>query len=100
MTAGEGYFNLAAFTLPPSGRFGNSARNVIPGPGLFTINAGLGRSFRLAERRRLEFRVESTNLTNHPVITNLGTTVNASNYGLPLAVGNMRTVSAQIRFRF
>ncbi len=100
VTGGEGYFNLAAFTLPPSGRFGNSARNVIPGPGLFTINAGLGRSFRLAERRRLEFRVESTNLTNHPVITNLGTTVNASNYGLPLAVGNMRTVSAQIRFRF
>ena len=100
VTDGDGYFNLAAFTLPPSGRYGNSARNVIPGPGLFTINAGLGRSFRLSERRRLEFRAESTNLTNHPVITNLGTTVNASNYGLPLAVGNMRTVSAQIRFRF
>jgi hypothetical protein len=100
VTAGDGYFNLAAFTLPPAGRFGNAARNVVPGPGLFTINAGLGRSFRLSERRRLEFRAESTNLTNHPVITNLGTTVNASNYGLPLAVGNMRTVSAQIRFRF
>ena len=100
VTAGDGFFNLAAFTLPPSGRFGNSARNVIPGAGLFTINAGLGRSFRLSERRRLEIRSESTNLTNHPVFSNLGTTVNASNYGLPLAVANMRTVNLQIRFRF
>ncbi len=100
VTAGDGFFNLAAFTLPPSGRFGNAARNVIPGPGLFSMNAGLGRSFRLSERRRLEIRSESTNLTNHPVFSNLGTTVNASNYGLPLAVANMRTVNLQIRLRF
>ena len=100
VAAGDGFFNLAAFTLPPPGRYGNSARNVIPGPGLFSLNAGLGRSFRLNERRRLELRAESNNLTNHPVITNLATTVNASNYGVPLAVGDMRTVRVQIRFRF
>jgi len=34
------------------------------------------------------------------VITNVATTVNASNYGLPLAIGDMRTVRMQIRFRF
>ena len=100
VTAGDGLFNLAAFTLPPPGRYGNSGRNVIPGPGLFSLSVGLGRSFRLSERRRLELRAESNNLTNHPVITNVATTVNASNYGLPLAIGDMRTVRVQIRFRF
>ena len=100
ITAGSGFFNPQAFTLPPSGRFGNAARNTIPTPTLFTLNSSFGRSFRLKERRQLEIRLESNNLTNRPTFTNLGTVVNASNYGLPLNTAAMRTVQAQVRFRF
>ena len=100
INAGSGYFNLQAFTLPPSGRFGNAARNAIPTPTLFTLNTSFGRSFRLKERRQLELRLESNNLTNRPTFTNLGTVVNASNYGLPLNTAAMRTVQVQVRFRF
>jgi hypothetical protein len=95
------FFNPAAFTLPPSGRFGNVGRNTIPGPGSVTVNMAVGRSFRLDESRHsLELRMESTNTLNSVNITRIGTTVNASNYGLPLSTGPMRTMQASLRLRF
>ncbi len=97
---GSPYFNLGAFVLPPSGRFGNAGRNSIPGPATFSTNASLGRSFSLTERKRLEFRFEGTNITNHVQVTSIGTTLNALTYGLPLAAGGMRTITANLRFRF
>jgi hypothetical protein len=100
VTDGNGLFNLAAFAIPPGGRFGNAGRNTIPGPSTWSLNSGLSRTFSLTERRRLEFRLEANNLTNHVNYTNLNTIVNASNYGLPLAAGPMRSLTANFRFRF
>jgi len=98
---GDGFFNLAAFVLPPSGRYGNAGRNTITGPALFAINGSVGRGFRVGDnRRRLEFRVEANNLTNRVSITTLGTVVNASNYGLAQGAAAMRTIQAIARFRF
>jgi len=83
------------------GTFGDAGRNTIEGPGLFSLNLSLARSFRLGDdRRRIESRVDATNFTNHPGVTSIGTVVNASNYGLPLAMQGMRTLSATVRFRF
>ncbi len=99
--SGEGFFNLGAFTLPPAGRYGNAGRNTIPGPGLITMNLSFGRSFRLGgEHRRIDFRLESNNFTNHVSFAGLATVVNASNYGLPTAAAPMRVFNATLRFRF
>ncbi len=95
-----GFFNLNAFTVPAPGTYGDAGRNTIPGPGLFSINLAFARSFTFAERRRLEFRIQSNNVLNHVNYTNLYTVVNAVNYGLPSAAGAMRTLSAVVRFRF
>ena len=100
VTDGTGFFNLGAFTIPVPGTLGDAARNTIPGPFTWSINAGVTRSWSLGERRRLEFRIDSTNLTNHVNITGFGTVVNASNYGLPLAASGMRQLTANLRFRF
>ncbi len=97
---GSGFFNLAAFTVPATGAYGNAGRNTIPGPGTVSLNAALARSFTLAERRRIEFRLETTNLLNQVNYTNLYTVVNAVNYGLPSSAGAMRTVQAVVRLRF
>lgn len=98
---GGRYFNLEAFTVPPSGRFGNAGRNTIPGPGWFGVNASLSRSFRLGESRRwIEARLESNNVTNHVNFTGLGAVINALAYGLPTAAGPMRTLTATLRYRF
>jgi hypothetical protein len=80
--------------------YGNAGRNTIPGPGLFNLNVAFARSFTFAERRRLEFRVESNNVLNHVNYTNLYTVVNAINYGLPSAASAMRTLDVVLRFRF
>jgi hypothetical protein len=99
--AGGSYFNSAAFTLPPAGRYGNAGRNTIPGLGLLALNASFGRAFRLNDRTRtFELRLAGTNVTNHASITRLATTVNAINYGLATGAAPMRTVSAVVRFRF
>ncbi len=100
ITEGPGFFNLNAFTTVPSGQYGNAGRNTIPGPGLFSLNLAFGRSFTFAERRRVEFRVESNNLLNNVNYTNLYTVVNAVNYGLPSAASAMRTLDIVVRFRF
>jgi hypothetical protein len=100
VTAGGGFFNLAAFSVPASGTYGDAGRNTIPGPGLFTLNSAFARSFTIAERRRIEFRIETTNTLNNVNYTNLYTVVNAANYGLPSAAGAMRTIQAVVRLRF
>ena len=80
---------------------GTPAGTPIPGPFSFTTNISLGRNFPLGEgRRSLDLRLDSTNALNIMNVTRIGTTVNASNYGLPLATGNMRTMQATLRFRF
>ncbi len=97
---GSGFFNLAAFAIPQAGTYGNSSRNIIDGPNQLSLNLSLGRQFRLKERKSIEFRMESNNFTNHVNFTNVGTVVNAINYGLPTATGRMRTMQATLRFRF
>jgi hypothetical protein len=102
LSGGQGlFFNLGAFTVPVPGTFGDAGRNTIEGPGLFSLNLSLARSFTLGnERRRIEARVDATNFTNHPSVTSINTIVNGSSYGLPVAMQGMRTLSATVRLRF
>jgi hypothetical protein len=103
LSGGQGqFFNLGAFTVPVPGTLGDAGRNTIQGPGLFSLNLSLARSFTLLgnERHRIEARVDATNFTNHPGVTSIGTVVNAANFGIPLAMQGMRTLSATVRLRF
>ncbi len=99
--AGGRFFNLAAFAIPPAGRFGNAGRNTIPGPSRFIANASFGRSFRMADTRRtIELRLEANNWLNHASYGGLSTVVNALTYGLPTSVLPMRSMQAVMRVRF
>jgi len=96
-----GYFNTLAFTIPPAGRFGNAARNTIPGPFSAAVNLAVARSFRLGEqRKRLEARAECSNCTNHVNVNSLGTVVNSSEYGLALGAQPMRSMVFHLRLSF
>ena len=94
------FFNLAAFALPPSTRYGNAGRNTIPGPGSITVNSSLQRSVTLSERKRLSFSLNANNVLNHVNYSNLGTVINSANYGLVTAAGAMRSMTATMRFTF
>jgi hypothetical protein len=87
------WFNSAAFAVPGDtngdgrpdvsvGRFGNSAPNILEGPGVLNLDAGIYKSFQISERFRAQLEGTFTNSFNHP------------NYGLPNA--NIRSTSVGI----
>jgi hypothetical protein len=82
--AGRGtpYFDPDAFrnlpTTPGLERFGNTAFNILRGPGLANWDFGIFRRFNITERFRLDFRMEAFNFTNTPHFANPGT--NVANY--------------------
>jgi len=95
------YFNLLAFTLPLAGQYGDAGRNTIPGLFRFSLNAAMQRAWRLGDtRRQFQVRLSANNAMNHVSITNIGTTVNAANYGLPTAASATRTVQLTMRVNF
>jgi len=98
--SGSGFFNLAAFTVPAPGQYGNAGRNTIPGPNTFSMNASLQRTMAISERVRLQVRMDANNVLNHGNITNFGTVVNSINYGVPTSAAGMRSLTLTLRFNF
>jgi len=98
---GGAYFNTLAFTTPLPGQFGNAGRSTIPGLFRVTVISSLNRSFRFGESRRtLTFTVNASNVLNHVTITNIGTTVNSTSYGLPTGASATRGITLNSRFSF
>jgi hypothetical protein len=101
VNSGSGWFNTAAFVTPAPATFGTAGRDTIIGPGMFVLNLSLARSINLkSERRRLEFRIDTTNFANHVNPSGLITVVNSSQYGEITNAGAMRAVTATLRLRF
>ena len=94
------FLNPAAYTAPPPGQWGNAGRDSIIGPGQFTLNASLGRTFRLNGRFNLDLRVDSTNLLNHVTFTSWNTNITSTQFGLPTAANAMRSMQTTLRVRF
>ncbi|HEY3837062.1 MAG TPA: carboxypeptidase-like regulatory domain-containing protein [Bryobacteraceae bacterium] len=63
------YVNYSAFELPPAGQLGNAPRTLpwLTGPLVQQLDLSVQKSFRLGEKRRLQFRVDALNALNHPV---------------------------------
>jgi hypothetical protein len=102
-TAGH-FLNAAAYTAPQSGQWGNAGRDSITGPGSFTFNSSLSRTFRVGKSYNLDIRAEATNLLNHAVFTSYNTTINPSLdspvFGLPASTNPMRSLQITGRLRF
>jgi Carboxypeptidase regulatory-like domain len=109
------FLNPAAYATPQPGQWGTAGRDSIVGPGQFTFNASLARTFRIEKRYNLDIRVDSTNLLNHVVYSSWDTTLNpisnpGSNsifttelnplFGLPTAANAMRSMQVTARLRF
>jgi len=60
------WFNVQAFALQPQYTFGNSGRNTVIGPPLFSVDTTLDKDFRFTERFNLQLRLDAFNLFNHP----------------------------------
>jgi hypothetical protein len=60
------FFNPAVFKIPETGRFGNSGRNVIIGPGTWNVDMALSRTIRFSDYTRGQFRADFYNVFNRP----------------------------------
>jgi hypothetical protein len=84
---GNPWFSTSSFTQPTGVTFGTSGRNILSGPGLFSLNLSLFKNFKIRERANIELRAETFNVTNTPEFTigtgsgNGNTTTTSSTYG-------------------
>lgn len=60
------FINVAAFSIPAPGTFGNAGRNLARGPSQWQLDTALVREIPITERFRLNFRAEAFNVFNHP----------------------------------
>jgi hypothetical protein len=97
--AGES-FNYAAFATPLPGQWGNAGRDTIIGPNQFSLSASLGRVFRIGERHNIDLRFDASNALNHVTFTRFNTTIGSNQLGLLSNPGNMRSMTATLRFRW
>jgi hypothetical protein len=100
VSASGGFLNPAAFAAPAAGLWGNAGRNTITGPGQFSLNASISRTFRVNERISMDLTVNANNVLNHVTFPRWNTTVNSSQFGLPTSANAMRTVQPSLRVRF
>lgn len=99
--AAPGFFlNRNAFRAPVSGHYGDAGRNSILGPGRFSLNASMARTFRVRDRLSLDLRVDAANLLNHVTYTGWIANVESTQFGLPLAANPMRSLQTTLRMRF
>jgi trimeric autotransporter adhesin len=100
LSNGNQHLNPAAYTAPLTGLWGTAGRNSITGPDQASLDTSINRTFRPTPRFFLDFKVASTNMLNHPVFTGWNTTVNSTQFGLPLSPNAMRSLETSLRLRF
>ena len=94
------HLNEAAYAAPTAGEWGTAGRDSITGPGQFSLDSSLERTFRTGTRFNLIARIDATNTLNHAVFSGWMTTVNSTQFGLPAAANPMRSLQTTIRLRF
>jgi hypothetical protein len=94
------HLNAAAYTAPASGQWGTAGRDSITGPSQFSLDTSMERTFRPSTKFNLVARIDATNLLNHAVFTGWDTTVNSTQFGVPISVNQMRSLQTTIRLRF
>lgn len=57
--------NMACFTQPAIGVYGNTGRNILRQPGINNWDMGFGKTFDIAERLKFKINVDSFNTFNH-----------------------------------
>lgn len=104
------WFDPTAFSSPTSGIVGNTQRNQFRGPGYFSDNLSLFKSFPIFRESALEARFDAFNLTNTPAFglpngslgTNLGkiSSTLGSGVGNVNGVGGPRVLQAAVKITF
>jgi hypothetical protein len=94
------FANPSAYAAPAPGTWGNAGRNSITGPKQFSLDAGIGRTFRWGDRLNLDWRLSATNALNRVTYAMVNTIAGSPQFGLPTLANPMRKVQSSLRLRF
>lgn len=95
----ERWFNVAAFTMPAFGTFGNARRNMLEGPGYRNLNVGITKLVRVGDTR-LQFRLEIFNLTNRANLDLPDAFLGSPTFGRILSAGSPRRIQFGVKAFF
>jgi hypothetical protein len=87
---------------PRPGHVGTLGQKTIELPGAWAFDAALAKSVRITETKKLQFRMDATNVLNHPLLGNPNLDLNSTTrFGTVQSKGNQRReFKAQLRFDF
>jgi hypothetical protein len=94
------YFRTQAFAPAAVGSFGNSARNLVTGPGGWNLDLGIFKTTRINERFDVQFRWELFNAFNHANLGNPVVAVNSAAFGQINTVTGPRIMQVGMKLRF
>jgi hypothetical protein len=89
---------------PLPGQRGSIGFRSAESPGRWRFDANLSKSFKISESKNLQFRLDATNVLNHPEPANPVLDINAANFGSITGANAKSTLhrqfQAQMRFTF
>lgn len=95
------WFNTDAFAaFNPVQVFGNAGVGIMRGPGYANFDFNLAKSFRLDERRSIQFRTEMFNAFNHANFNPPDIRRDAATFGQILSAQNARIMQFALKLYF
>ena len=94
------WLDPSAFSLSPTGTFGDSGRDSLEAPGYFDIDAAVSRYFNITERHRIELRFEFFNVLNHVNFSAPDNYVTDPQFGQILSDASPRILQFALKYTF
>lgn len=94
------YFNTQVFARNQLGTFGNTARDILRGPGSANFDWSLFKNIPITEGRYFQFRAEFFNLTNHAAFGQPVNSFTNPNFGKILSAGSPRIIQLAAKLVF
>ena len=94
---GHYWFDTSCFAKPKPNYFGNSAPNIITGPGVNNWDIGAGKLIELRETMALQFRADAFNAFNHTQFLNPDSNMSDTNFGKITTVSPSREFQLSLK---
>ena len=94
------WFNRSAFATPALGKLGTAGQAILLGPGFWTIDFGLSRTFKTRESQSVEFRMEASNFLNHANFVDPNSNSESNNFGRITAANDPRIIQFGLKYKF
>jgi hypothetical protein len=94
------WLNRNAFAVPALGKLGTAGQAILLGPGAWTIDFGLSRTFKTRESQNLEFRMEASNFLNHANFLDPSANIESNQFGRIVAAADPRIIQFGLKYKF